>query len=78
MPKNIWFRSPGQEAALRIARAIKGRGSIAKFARAAGVEPGTARDWIRDPKRMRLEGAVDMLVAAGVQEDEIAKLLMRR
>lgn len=82
MSKVTWFESPveraSSKAAVRIAREIKSRGSIAKFAREANVDPGTARDWIRHPERMRLQGAIGMLIAAEVSKRDIVDLLMRR
>lgn len=76
MPKNAYFRSPAEEAAVRIARAIRGRGAVSKIARLAEVPERTAQLWIEHPERMRqVIGVIAMLHAAEVPEVEIAKLV---
>lgn len=76
MPRNAYFRSPAEEAAVRIARAIRGRGAVSKIARLAEVPERTAQLWIEHPERMRqLIGVIAMLHAAEVPEVEIAKLV---
>lgn len=76
MPKNAYFRSPAEEAAVRIARAIRGRGAVSKIARLAEVPERTAQLWIEHPEKMRqLIGVIAMLHAAEVPEVEIAKLV---
>lgn len=76
MPKNAYFRSPAEEAAVRIARAIRGRGAVSKIARMAEVPERTAQLWIEHPERMRqVIGIIAMLHAAEVPEVEIAKLV---
>lgn len=76
MPKNVYFRNPAEEAAVRIARAIRGRGAVSKIARMAEVPERTAQLWIEHPERMRqLIGVIAMLHAAEVPEVEIAKLV---
>ena len=76
MPRNAYFRSPAEEAAVRIARAIRGRGAVSKIARLAEVPERTAQLWIEHPERMRqVIGVIAMLHAAGVPEVEIAKLV---
>lgn len=76
MPRNAYFRSPAEEAAVRIARAIRGRGAVSKIARMAEVPERTAQLWIEHPERMRqLIGVIALLHAAEVPEVEIAKLV---
>lgn len=76
MPRNAYFRSPAEEAAVRIARAIRGRGAVSKIARLAEVPERTAQLWIEHPEKMRqLIGVIAMLHAAEVPEVEIAKLV---
>lgn len=76
MSKVTLFRSPAEEAAVRIARAIRGRGAVSKIARLAEVPERTAQLWIEHPERMRqLIGIIAMLHAAEVPEVEIAKLV---
>lgn len=76
MPRNAYFRSPAEEAAHRIARAIRGRGAVSKIARLAEVPERTAQLWIEHPERMRqVIGVIAMLHAAEVPEVEIAKLV---
>lgn len=76
MPRNTFFRSPAEEAAVRIARAIRGRGAVSKIARLAEVPERTAQLWIEHPERMRqLIGVIAMLHAAEVPEVEIAKMV---
>lgn len=76
MPKNAYFRNPAEEAAVRIARAIRGRGAVSKIARMAEVPERTAQLWVEHPERMRqLIGVIAMLHAAEVPEVEIAKMV---
>lgn len=76
MSKVTYFRSPAEEAAVRIARAIRGRGAVSKIARMAEVPERTAQLWIEHPERMRqLISIIAMLHAAEVPEGEIAKMV---
>lgn len=76
MSKVLWFRSPAEEAAHRIARRLRSEGSIAKLARVAEVPERTAEMWVRHPERMtQLIKVLGLLRAAEVTEDEIARMI---
>lgn len=79
MPRNAYFRSPAEEAAVRIARAIRGRGAVSKIARLAEVPERTASRWMKHPKMLiQVENVIALLWAAEVPKKTIMKILKRR